>query len=198
MCTSGAFTIATPPRTSVGDGDRSGVGAHDAVRQHVVGEVDPLRWAGRAAGQHPHRDTGSVGIAAFAGSATCGSASKSPISISPSIRMPARRRFVRSSESPMITGSSSAAMSACGAVVTAGRVDHDDGPAGQQHPEERGDVCGPVAQQDPDLPAVVAPAWRSDGRACRAARYENHCPSYSIAASSGARSSTAAIRLRNG
>ncbi len=42
-------------------------GTHDAVREHVVGQVDSLRRAGGATGQHPHCDTGSAGIAALAG-----------------------------------------------------------------------------------------------------------------------------------
>ncbi len=32
-------------------------------------------------------------------------------------------------------------------------IDHHDASAGQQHAEQRGDVGGPVAQQDADLSA---------------------------------------------
>ena len=64
MCTSGALTIATPLRSSVGVGDRSGSRPDHAARQHVVGEVDALGRTGGAAGQHPHRDAGAAGVVA--------------------------------------------------------------------------------------------------------------------------------------
>ena len=164
MCTSGALTIATPRRTSVGAGDVVRFGTHHAVRQHVVGEVDSLRRTGGAAGQHPHRDTGSAGTAAAA------DAQQLRLGVERRYR-DHRRSGVPADQLRQIVGVADDHRQVqrgdvgLGAVVAAGRVDDDDRPAGQQHPEERGDVGGPVAQQHPDLAAARRPATRSAGPA---------------------------------
>ena len=130
------------------------LGAHHAVRKHVVGEVDPLRRPGGAAGQHPHRHTGSGGTAVFADRHHLWRG------IERRDENQCRRRSL-SDELRQIVGRADdhgqfqRGDVGGGAVITAGRVDHDDRSAGQQHPEERGDVCGPVAQQHADLSAAV-------------------------------------------
>lgn len=55
MCTSGALTIAMP---RFGGSGRVGIIAEHAAGEHVVGQVDALRWAGGPAGQHAHRTPG--------------------------------------------------------------------------------------------------------------------------------------------
>ncbi len=85
-------------------GDVSRFGADHAARQHVVGEVDPFRRTGGAAGQHPYRDAGAAAARPRPPPAASGSASSVEIDITV---VPAAgvTSVARSSAPPMITGS---------------------------------------------------------------------------------------------
>ena len=170
-----------------------------AARQHVVGEVDPLRRPVVPLVSIRTATPGSAGVDARRPSAG------SDLGVGPRTSDITRRAVsrgatsvVRSSALPMITRQVQRGDVGPGAFVAAGRVDDDHRAARQQHAEEGGDMGGPVAQQDADLAAAVDRATRCGEPVRRPDPRWTTAPSYSIADASGAMSSTSAIRCRSG
>ena len=147
------------------------LGVDEDALERVVGQVDPLRRSGRAAGEHADGDVGPhvVGSPARA--------------LRRSRRPRARRQLVeRRSWSSTAVGPTSVVEIVgrpddarevergdvvTGAIDAAVGVDRDDAAAGAQHAEQEADVSGPVAQDDADLRAglIDVRGHGLDGRA---------------------------------
>ena len=152
ICTSGELTIATPRRSFRRRRRPVGFRTHHAARQHVVGEVDAFGRTGRAAGQHPHRDTGPDIVVGTAIADRDQSRRRQPGRAIVTTVVPGRRDQRR-----QVVGladdqrQSQRGDIGSGAVVAAGRVDDHHCAAVSSTPSNAATCAGPVAQQHPDL-----------------------------------------------
>ena len=129
---------------------------HHAVRQHVVGEVHTFRRSGGSAGQHPHRDAGSLLVV------------RASLADRDHFRLVSETRDGHHCRGRQLAQGGQVVRLAddhwecelvdvCfGAFIAAGRVDDNHRRSGAQHTEERGNLRRAVAQQDSDLRLVAA------------------------------------------
>ena len=147
-CTIGELTIATPERScTVGGAVRLVVlGADEHAFERVVGEVDPLRRAGRAAREHLHRDAGARGVG---GRAAGGHRDRLAEVVGRERRRPGAGGHEGGDVGAAAGDHVEVERGEVGAraLDAAFGIDRDDAAARAEHAEQEADGRGPVAQQ---------------------------------------------------